>query len=188
MEQPPQPHEPLNPLLEQAELEPLLLSIASVLVAKGEYEPNPSAYTPEGQPEALMFRIKIDPRVAKEAFYPEEDAIEILEEPEEIFLTYSTPHVLAREEIGRPSSNVYLELTGQFKGTGVVFHEVYRVAAGEASRGIYTGSVERDYERDGNMVSEELIEIDGTLLILTSEYRDLRLNDAEKLRRLLDRL
>lgn len=188
MEQPPQPPERFNPPLGQAELESLLTMMASRLITRGDYELNPSAYTPEGQPEALMFRTKLAPELIKEAFYADEAIIEILEGPEEIYLTYSTPHVLDREEIGRPTSNIYLEFAGRFVGTEVTFHDVYRVAVSETSPGIYTGSAERDYELGGNAVSEVLVEVDGTLLLLTSEYRDIRLNDAEKLRRLLDHL
>lgn len=188
MEHSPRPPERFNPLLEQAELEALFHALAKVLITKGQHEVNRGAYAPQGRPEALLFRLTVDPRLIKEAFYPDDTMIEIVGGAEDTYFTYSTPHALGAEEIELQASNVYLEFLGRLKGTDVTFQEAYRVAIGEAASGIYTGSVEREYEREGKVLGEEIIEINGTLLMLTSEYRDLRLNDADRLRKLLDHL
>lgn len=188
MEHTPRPPERFNPLLEQAELASLFRTLANVLIAKGQHEPNTGAYTPEGQPEALLFRLAVEPRLIKEAFYPDDDMVEIIGEHDGTYFTYSTPHALGKEEAELQASNVYLEFAGRLRDTDVEFQEGYRVAIGEAASHIYTGSVEREYERNGQIVGEGMVEVDGTLMMLSSEYRDIRLDDAMRLRRLLDRL
>jgi hypothetical protein len=189
MEHAPRPPERPNPLLEQAELESLFHALAKRLITKGQHEPNRGAYTPEGRPEALLFRLAVDPWLIKATFYPEDDTIEVIGGVEDTYFTYSTPHALGKEEIELQASNVYLEFPARLRGSDVTFQESYRVAVGEAmSDDIYTGSVEREYERAGQLIGEELVEIHGTLLMLTSEYRDIRRNDAARLRRLLEHL
>ena len=189
MEHVPRPPERFDPLLEQPELESLFHALAKLLITTGQHEFNRGAYTPEGHPEALLFRLSVDPRLVKAAFYPDDDTIEVIGGPEDTYFTYSTPHALGQEDTELQASNVYLEFPCRFRGSDVTFQESYRVAVGEAmADDIYTGSVEREYERAGQMIGEELVEIDGVLLMLTSEYRDVRASDAKKLRRLLDHL
>lgn len=188
MEHSPQPPERFNPLLEQAELNLLFLAAANTLITKGQYESNLGVYTPEGRPESLLFMIPVDPLLIKEIFYPEDRLIEVTSEPDEPRLIYATPHALAEEEIEEQSSNIYLEFNAKIRNSGVTFRETYRIAVGEAAAGIYTSSVEHEYERDGMLVGEDTVEVDGTLILLTSEYRDIRFSDADKLRTLLGRL
>ena len=188
MEQTPQPPERSNPLLEQAELEGLFRAVTNLLIVKGEYKPDPSAYVPEGQPEALLFRVGIDPWLIKAIFYPDDDMVEIEGDQFDTFLSYATPHALDRDAPEPQYSNVYLEFNGRLRGTDVTFQETHRIAIGEVTAGIYTGSIEREYEQAGQLVNQEAIEVNDTLIMVSSEYRDIRLNDAEKLRQLLDHL
>ncbi len=188
MEQTPQPPERHNPLLEQAELDGLFRAITNVLITKGEYRPDPSAYIPEGQPESLLFRIGVDPWLVKAIFYPDDDMVEIVGDYFDTFLSYATPHVLDIDAPDAQYSNVYLEFNGRLQGTDITFQETHRIAVGEVTSGIYTGSIEREYECAGRLVNQEAIEINGMLMMVSSEYRDIRLEDAQKLRRLLDHL
>lgn len=174
------------PMLTQGELGSLFEVIARTLIKKGSYKADPGVYTPESMTEALCFRIDLDPSLVTAEFYVLNDIIHI--EVGEAFFTYLTPHSLDKSEVNEPESSVYLGISGRIKGSDTKLTLAHLITRDEIGPDLYIGTVECEYERNNIAVDNEVVMIDNDMVMLSSYHRKIHFEDAQKIRRLLDRL
>lgn len=177
-----------GPPLTQTELGLLFMAAANTLVKKGTVETATHAFTPEDSPEALVFYAEPDPQVVKDIFYPKDERVEILGGKGMTYISYTTPHIPDQTEPNEQESYVYINIAGSVTDVDVTFQAWYMVTEGIPRSGLFSGVVAYEYSQGEGYVDEVIVGTDRLMMMLMSERRELNADDAQKIRRLLDRL